>query len=190
MPSFVLRDVVVMVLPLVIDANVVKAYFEEAELALPSRLTGSTLPIFGGLGPAHQVAYVDTGNKIEQEWRNVVQPEWFNAWFAGMLASGAVEMVEPTTRGDIIKVLKVKHGFPGDQSDRWYVLTACAVVQRTGGGVALISEDLDFYEPREKKCGSSRRQRILMDSAGKVAKHLRKCEQVYVRSVAVQLAAP
>jgi hypothetical protein len=155
---------------LVIDANVLAAYFKESVLCLPQSLTGAAISIFSHLGAA-DISFLDSGGHIEHEWRSVVDRDWFDAWLGGELARGAIRIIAPESSRDMQKRLW-DAGFPRSR-DLWYVRTSKAVLTAYGA-VVLISEDVDFYSPPEKSSTSARRRQILMNCIGKVARQLKR----------------
>jgi len=123
--------------------------------------------------------YQDDGRIIEHEWRNLVDREWFDAWFAAQLQSGVI-IYRTTIRRDSLERKLTNGGFPNNR-DRTYIRLALSIAGDSGS-CEIYTEDLDFYDPTEKGCKSGRRTRILKASAGRVAKLLRR-ERVYVRCV-------
>jgi len=114
-----------------------------------------------------------------QEWRDVVSPEWFDAWIPEMFREERVVEISVKTEHALRKRL-VGIGFPKGK-DWWYVKVACAVSNSYQSSI-LVSEDLDFIEPREKLSGSRRRGRLLR-GGGRVRRELRRCAEVDVMCV-------
>lgn len=172
----------------VIDAQVVKGYFQEAVLGMvdsETELTGSAIPLFKRLSTADK-AFVDNRKQIEAEWGRVVgDREWFRAWYIGMLDSEAVLEIAVDTCNSLLKTLQQKAGFPNTTRDVWYVRVAVSVVQKYGTAV-IISEDMHFFDPRNAKSSPVYRQRTLATSSGPMCKALDK-EAIKVRSVAKYL---
>lgn len=163
---------------LIIDSNIVKGYYLEVVSELPHELTASPKPLFEQL---EQTIYVDSGGQIENEWRGVVQPEWFEAWYAGLLASGAVELVDVQSEPVLRKALKAL-GFPVSGRDFWYVRTAKAAAGKHGNA-SLVAEDLDFFDPKQKSATGAKRRKILCSKNSPVAKLLRDTEIINVYCV-------
>jgi hypothetical protein len=128
------------------------------------------------------VAFIDDEKKIEAEWMAPVEREWFVAWFTAGIDAGAIEFVSMRPRADLIKLLEVKFGFPRGSGDRWYLFVCSQLVHTSGDTVTLLSEDLDFFDPTEKRCKSKRRLEILESGDGPVARYLRKKESIDVRA--------
>jgi hypothetical protein len=165
---------------LVVDAQIVKGFFQESVLGAPHDLSGSLLPIFDPRICTHCI-YVDNEGTIQYEWRSVVDPDWFDVWFAELIRDGSIAEIAALSDVALKKQLKAL-GFPATGRDIWYARVGCAVSGRIGFSV-LISEDLDFYEPKTKGCGSKRRRNILYSEAGAVRRYLRKKRAVIVKSV-------
>lgn len=171
---------------IVIDANIVAAYFKEVVLGInvgpKNDVTHTTVPLFERLGLI-DTCYLDNGEMIENEWRNPVGREWFEAWFADLLISGKVQLIAATTCPAVERRL-VTNGFPRRRSrDLWYVRVSFALIT-TGlcANVPLITEDLDFYDPSHKRSDPRTRRRILQDGLGPINRLLRR-EDILVRAV-------
>ena len=128
------------------------------------------------------VAWLDDGSIIETEWRNASDPDWFDAWFGDQLVAGRVELLSVRTQAALIKALETSCGFPKTGRDKWYVRVAATRAEDAGTKVLLVSEDLDFYEPKAK-AGGGNRAKILEKCAGCVVKKL-KAHDVQVATVA------
>ena len=163
---------------LVIDANIVAGHYKETVLCiaigLKNNLTASTVPLFNGLG-ANDTCYLDEGTVIENEWRAPVSPEWFDAWFSDLLASGKAQIIPARPNQALEKRLRDK-GFPQARNrDMWYVRTCCAVLQSQPFDVVrLITEDIDFYDPTKKLGSAKTRRKTIEDGGGPVRKLLKK----------------
>jgi hypothetical protein len=167
---------------LVIDAQIVKSYFMESVLDKKSELTETTLPVFNRLGSSDHV-YLDSDGQIQHEWKNLVDPTWFDEWYYQLLLHGAAHEISVKDCKLILRALK-QYGFPvHGNRDGWYIKTAKAVSEKFGRSI-ILSEDMHFFEPSEKASTGVRRRKILVCCKGKVAKHLRNREQIQVHCVA------
>jgi hypothetical protein len=168
-------------LNIVIDAQIVGWHLAE----LRGAMTDCSHPpsvLFATLGVS-DTAFLDDGDQIESEWRRTTDPDWFDQWYADLLERGAAVIIPVPTARALLRQLHRDDGFPYTR-DGWYVSTAVEVVQRRGE-CSIISEDLDFYDPRAKRgCSPARRRQILGGSRGPVARRLRRAASVEVRSVA------
>lgn len=165
---------------LVIDANIVSAYFMESVLACNPGLTGSAVSVFERAGFGDTV-HLDDTQHIENEWRSVVSPEWFNAWYGDLLINGGAAFIRVETCTNLRRTLEAL-GFPRSK-DIWYIRTAVAVSQRFGSAT-LVTEDMDFFDPRDKLAPSVRRSALLRAASGRVCRRLRKHERIRVTCVA------
>jgi hypothetical protein len=172
----------------IFDAELIAGYFREAERGEPPAYTASTVPLVARLGSS-DLAFVDDGGIIEQGYQDLVEVEWFEAWFGECLADGAIDIVPAASCPVLINLLADKFGFPKTSKDRHYVALAVTLVARHAEIIVLLSEDLDFYDPPAKARGSKARDAILRSCSGPLAKHLAKKQSVAVRSVAAHLAA-
>lgn len=169
---------------IVIDAHIIASYYQESVGCADSKLTDATEAIFERVGVLDRI-YLDDGEQIENEWRRMADPEWFEAWYASLLASDAALLVPVAGCSDLRKKLE-GHGFPRGSRDFWYVRTAKAVAEVFAEAI-LLTEDMDFYEPSKKGVSGKQRENILRCSGGQIAKHLRKKEKIRVTCVASHL---
>lgn len=177
---------------LVIDAQIVKTYFEIDTGGTNNDLTASPVPIFERLGGPDKV-HVDDGHQIEHEWSQVVQPEWFSVWLARLLQSDGVAIVTTAQCKHLRRELR-QLGFPTHGQagrDFWYIRTAKSLSGQISRAepnpespVFIISEDLHFHSPAAKATSSHRgRIRILRSSRGPVVRHLRRYHNIQVTCV-------
>jgi hypothetical protein len=172
-------------LNLVIDAQIVGGFYKESVLDCEHDCTASPSALFSRLGDL-DLGFLDDGNQIEAEWRRVAEIEWFDSWLADRFVAGAVCYVKTAVYPHLIKHLCSSCGFPAKGRDSWYVRTAKTVVDSHNAEVALITEDLDFFNPKAKG-GAGNRKSVLTSGKGPVEKALKK-EGVLVRTVDHQLA--
>jgi hypothetical protein len=168
---------------LVIDANVFEGFFKEEILGIDEiQLTASPKRIFERLGQL-DVTYFDTDGHIKNEWRQLVEPEWFDGWYPKLLIEGGAFEIGVQTYYQIRKQLKTL-GFPSSK-DIWYIRTAKSI--GADRDPTIITEDLDFFNPRMKKCCNKTRIEILKRSCGPIEKYLSKKESICVNSVITYL---
>ncbi len=177
---------------LVIDAQVVKAYFDETVLEIPHGLTENTAPLFDRLGEIDRVN-LDEGGQIEHEWREPVDSEWFDPWLAKLFTSGAAREI-PTTSCQRIRAELDRFGFPTrgkHGKDFWYIRTSKAVLDDVtpippgrNPLAFIVSEDLHFHSPQEVSTASGKRRfRILTSGNGPIVRHLRRSYRIEVTCV-------
>ena len=162
---------------LVIDANIVKGYYQEIVLGLdvvnrPDGLMASPSPIFDQLGST-LTCYLDEGGIIEYEWRGVVENEWFFSWFGDMLVNGSIQKL-PTNKDKAIENKIIDKGFPASRDHRYVQVAAAIIRLELADESYLLSEDLDFYDPTKKSGKASTRKKILELGRGPVSKILKK----------------
>ncbi|MBP1015933.1 hypothetical protein J8628_03295 [Serratia fonticola] len=165
---------------LVIDANIFKGFYQEFVLELSvnnTSLTGSTLKLFDA---DDKIIYMDEGTQIENEWRNVVCPEWFNAWLIDSIEAGNVINIPISNQETILNALKTK-GFPST-GDKWYIRTAVSLIDENHE-VNFITEDLDFYDPTKKNLKGPKRISTMKSKSSVVRKHLFKKTGLFVMPV-------
>lgn len=171
----------------VIDANVFHAFFYETfQGKTHAERTASAMPIFSSLG-SKLVAFVDAGELIESEWRQVCQGagEWFTAWLENAILQGHVYQVESSTD----KLLNKRYcgaGFPRGR-DICYVRVAHGLTQvckRTRPWI--IAEDIDFFDPTKKSAG--KKAEVLRSGNGPIA-HLLRADGIEVACIATFSAA-
>lgn len=153
---------------IVIDANVLKGYYDA--LFTESHLNPTL--IFERLG--QDIVYLDEGGQIKQEWRNVVEPEWFDGWYAQQLSTGHLQLIPAETHPKLLKKLVTEFGFPRSR-DQWYIRVAKTVFDYFEE-CTLITEDGDFYDPKQKASSKCEKN-------APVAKFLRKKEGIIVQCV-------
>lgn len=165
---------------LIVDANVFKGFYQEFVLELTEHetcLTASTLKLFDA---DDKTIYMDEGTHIENEWRNVVDRQWFDAWLIAELEAGHIINIRTENHEAALKALKNK-GFPSS-GDKWYVRTALTL-KDTQGQVSFITEDLDFYDPTKKSARSGKRIDIMKSKSSAIRKYLSKATGLIVMPV-------
>lgn len=158
----------------VVDANVFKGFFQISVIGLKSELSADPTPLFLG---EYRIA-LDDGGKIEAEWEGVVEREWFRAWIIDAYDQGLVSNYSPIVCA-LTKRELVKLGFPRDSKDIWYVRTAMAIAPH----VNLVSEDMDFYDPKKKALSGSARKKVLLSKGSPVRRFLDKERDISVSCV-------
>ena len=163
---------------LIIDANVVSAYSKETN-GHGHDLTGSVSSVFQKLDENCRI-YIDDQGQIEGEWRRKVSEEWFETWLGDLFIDDVVvEITAPACRV-LRRALKAR-GFP-QTVDVWYVRVGVGVVE-LHGKVLLVTEDMDFFEPAQKRLHGRARTKFLKRGKGKVCSYLRRQENILVTCV-------
>lgn len=139
---------------LVADANVFQAFYEEEVLGhvgpRPER-SASAKPVLGAI-QAVAFAFVDTSGKIEKEWRDRCQGnnEWFDAWFGGHLQGDRIRLLDCKNSSHLSKRYR-QLGCPND--DVVYIKVAVESTKTSPicSLRLLVTEDIDFYDPKQKR---------------------------------------
>lgn len=163
---------------MIVDANIFKGYFDST-MTTKHSLSGCPISLFAQFSTATPI-YHDTGKIIESECQQVVDREWFEPWLATQLMEGTIAYVETVRNIELEKKLSAA-GFPVGR-DIVYIRVGLGVVGLKGGYCTLFTEDMDFYDPTQKKCASKTRAKILAAASGPVCKILKK-SRVTVSSV-------
>jgi hypothetical protein len=170
---------------LIVDAQVVKGFYQDTVLGKGHALTESASLIFDASFRKHAI-YVDDEEKLRSEWRSGVAPEWFDIWYTDLLRDDVIREIRSPADKNLRKKLEAL-GFPFSGRDIWYArvsnATSCSI-----GFAILVSEDLDFYEPKEKGCSAKRRNEILLKELGSVRKYFKKERDIHVKPVARLIA--
>ncbi|WP_157652346.1 hypothetical protein [Burkholderia ubonensis] len=156
-------------MPTIVDANVLREYFREHVLEIQSELTHSTLFIFD---EARSII-LDGGGQIENEWRNVVDPEWFDVWLARKLEGSEIDYVEVSNCPDLCNHV-YGLGFPKGSRDIWYLRTAVACALNFKKISNVVTEDIDFYNPKKKSLNGAARVAMLKNSNAPIRKTMKK----------------
>ena len=159
---------------LVVDANVFAAYYRASVLEADIQLCGDPIAIFDRLG-GEDTALLDQKGMIAGEWSKRVSgdEEWFDAWLATRLADGGITEIAIDNCKVLLQKLWNDCGLPKQSRDKWYVRTAHTQARRAGETTAIVTEDVDFFEPAAKG-DPKKRKKHLRSGKGKVAKVLRK----------------
>jgi hypothetical protein len=159
---------------IVVDANVFDGYYRQDVLGEKAKCRGNPEALFARLGQ-EDYALIDDRGMIEGEWssRAPRDQEWFNHWLAERFAAGDIGVVEIEMCEVLLSKLKNDCGFPKESRDKWYVRTAHTQAGESGQAVAIVTDDVDFFEP-SAKAHPKKRERHLRDGRGKVATLLRK----------------
>lgn len=165
---------------IVIDAQIVKGFFQETVLEIDHELSASPMALFDisfRIYPIH----VDDKGTFKHEWRAVVEPEWFDTWYTDQIRDGAIcEVAAPADQQ--LKKQLAKIGFPATGRDIWYA-RVCNQVSQVIGFCVFVSEDLDFYEPEAKRGDSKHRSKVLINESGSVRKYFKKEKSVFIKPV-------
>lgn len=133
---------------IIVDANIIKNYYDETVIEKGHSLTASARHILEDDGRAYTI-FIDEDGNIEHEWRSPVDENWFKEWYYAKLVSGQIKIIAVSNCSTLCKSLYTL-GFPKGKRDIWYIRTAKASLNFQDKGW-IISEDIDFYNPKQKK---------------------------------------
>lgn len=167
----------------VVDANILKAFYEKTVLEIEGSLTACPEEVIEGL----EYIYLDDGGQIEHEWRSLVDPEWFESWLSNEMAIGNIGLLQVDNHAATCKKI-YKIGFPRGSKDIWYVRTAKQVSISQAKPSVLITEDIDFFDPTKKGTSGEARIRVLKSKNSKLKKLLYKEEDISVLCLCEYLA--
>lgn len=178
-----------MIASTVLDANVVNGLCDEAKDRTHD-LSCAVMPLFELLVHSALPICMDVQHLIEAEWRERCDSDWIEHWFLTFVQTANVMELPVGTAPQLIKKLRIDFGFPADSRDRVLVLTARAAVAGFGPACALVTEDLDFFEPGDKGCGPHRRMSYLTGTrSGRVKAWLKQHQNIRVMAVAEAMQA-
>jgi hypothetical protein len=162
---------------IVVDANIVKGYFDIAVKGGETALTSSPIEIFDNM-PDSQVIYIDDSGQIEYEWRKVCEGEWFDGWLPRLFQEDKVREI-PCKTCSMLKRRLREIGFPVNTKDFWYIKTAKSAVD-IADMISLITEDMHFFEPSLCGGSSNTRERIILDGSTRLTRYLRDQEGIQI----------
>lgn len=166
---------------IVVDANIIKNYYDETVIGIAHSLTESARNILEDDERVY-VILIDEGGNIEHEWQSPVDENWFKEWYYSKLVSGQIEIISVSNCSALCKSL-YGIGFPKGKRDIWYIRTANASLKYQDKGW-IISEDIDFYNPKQKKnLTGKKRIKCMKSCKSPVRKHLLKNENIEVMCV-------
>ncbi len=163
---------------MIVDANVFKGFYE-SEMGNAHTLSGCPIKLMSKCTPDTPI-YHDVGRIIENEWQQVVDYDWFTTWLSVQLLAGKISYVEPKHDNELEKKM-ANVGFPKGR-DIVYARVCLSVVDLKGQPCTLYTEDLDFYDPKQKKCTAKTRAKLLLAATGPICKILKK-KKIHVSSV-------
>lgn len=164
----------------VLDANIIKGIFEE-ELHGVHTLSGSPLDLLRRIQGSGIRLCIDDKAIMESEWVSCVDPDWFENWFLSLTSHTNVVAIRPARCLQTLKRLRVEFGFP--RSRDCTVLAVAITDAEQEGTSRLLSEDVDFFDPRAKAQAKVRAKLMDGRAVGAVARYLRKTHAVHVQSV-------
>ncbi|MCW7475584.1 hypothetical protein [Leptospira levettii] len=162
---------------IILDANIILGYYKETVLEIEHSLTDSPSKLF----TKEITVLIDTGGKIEHEYTALLDKDWVKNWIIDLIDQNILLTIETENHQPVCAAL-YKLGFPNSSRDIWYIRTGCTASKSFKTEVYLITEDLDFYNPKSKQCPPNIRQSTLSCFNSPIQKLLEK-QDLLVRSV-------
>jgi hypothetical protein len=156
---------------IIVDANSFKIAYNEMvteSIGLGSKLVAS---IF-----LSDFIVVDEGGVILQQWRACCcgdEDEFFREWIFNRIAEDKIRKCTLSANAHLKKKLRIELGVTA--KDLVYLLLAVETA-----AFMIVSEDIDFYEPKAKTWNSQKRTELINHMAGCVCDHMRKYFKVTV----------
>lgn len=123
----------------VVDANVIKDFYRELCIN-----DGCVYRAVIWLSETYGIVASD---KVLVEWENVCSAQVFIEWLADQLKLGGVRRIQgKRIDRQVVKKMYLDCGFPCRDRDLEYIQCAHATVSRR----YIVTEDIDFYDPRAK----------------------------------------
>lgn len=154
--------------PIVIDANIIAEVYRESSGQSLS-CTAPPSSVIDDLQTSGREILLDIDGHILHEWQSCVNYEWFENWYLTFATQSNVASIAVDPCQVLLKELQSKHGFP-KSADKWLVRTA-ATGARIAQSCDLLSEDMDFREPKAKG-GKDRQAHLSGQKKGGVYKAL------------------
>jgi hypothetical protein len=152
-------------LGVVIDANVICKYSQ----SLISEETDPIIQLMDCIDAGPGIS-IDSGDKIFHQWRETCDRGVLDNWFAKGVQSGRIKVESESRDRKHAKHLQTSLGFPyRDRHEGTYVEVAAVTTEKV-----IITEDIDFWSPKEKKASMDRKKVIRESGIGSVAKYLKK----------------
>ena len=112
---------------------------------------------------------IDYDKKIEHEWFTQCAHALFKEWYIQNLKLGRIRMVKGSISEEHKRALHIRFGFPMRGFDIVYIKVANDTQKKY-----IISEDLDFFDPKHKKSSHDTREKIKEQRNCGVCAYLKK----------------
>jgi len=119
------------------------------------------------IGGTHGFA-IDEKGRIQHQWLETCDQVFFGPWFVDALKSGKIRVVAAHLEANHKKKLRIDCGMPSARFEMEYV----AVANRVLPPKYIVTDDIDFWEPRAKKSTEQRKQAIKTKRTGCVCEYL------------------
>ena len=159
-----------------VDADVMNSYLKSL---IDGDIQGTVYRLIEGIkaGPGFSI---DFDGKIEHQWHETCKHKLFESWFVEAIQAGAIRVVDNDLPEKHKKHLRLQLGFPYNQRfEGTYIEVAFAT-----GEKIIISEDIDFWSPQDKRCSPERRRLLMEGRQGDVYRYLHAKVGIEVHTVA------
>jgi hypothetical protein len=161
-----------------VDSNVINAYLRcliHEETGDPAHLLIECIKT----GPGFSI---DEDDKIVHQWSETCKNKLFEIWLEEGIQAGNIRTVEHHLDEKHKKHLRINLGFPYRRRHEGVFIEVAAVTEER----MIISEDIDFWSPRDKLSTPERRKEIMERGTGEVFRYLRT--KVGVNVLTINLA--
>lgn len=145
----------------VIDANIISRFY----LQLLTE-NGRLFRMVSCLSASYGLAVSD---RILCEWENACSAQVMIEWITDGLKEGWIRYVIPVLAANIMKEIYLTYGLPRKSRDMEYIKCANVTVVKY-----IVSEDMDFYDPRLKRANGKAKQRARDLRKGRLCRFLRR----------------
>jgi len=123
---------------------------------------------------------IDFDGKIEHQWHETCNHKLFESWFVEAIQAGAIRVVDSDLPEQHKKHLRIQLGFPYNQRfEGTYIEVAFVTDEK-----AIISEDIDFWSPKDKGSSPDRRRQLMEGRQGEVYRYLHGKVGINIHTIA------
>jgi hypothetical protein len=112
---------------------------------------------------------IDYGGKIQHEWFTQCPTLLFREWFIQNIKLGRIRTFKAAIDDKHKRALFIDLGFPRRGYDIVYVGVANVTEKRY-----IVTDDIDFFDPKHKKSGHEKKEKIKKERNCAVCAYLRK----------------
>ena len=122
---------------------------------------------------------IDEKDKVVNQWRETCRHQVMEDWITLGIQAGYIRMVSSGPTAQHKKHLQTKLGFPYEQRHEGVYVE----VAHTAPPHILVTDDIDFWEPKAKRRSAAEKARFVSGRTGGVCTYLRKKMKTQVLSV-------
>lgn len=158
---------------IVVDANVIVKFVKDDIKSIDPQIITLNKKV-----AKKYIITFDNRGFVETECIQSYNPTDFTkVWISEKEKAGKIKRIKPyPLKKTDIKPLLNKYGFP--RNDILYINLANSIPKRY-----IISEDMDFYDPKSKNVCQKTKTKIINDRAGKLCKYLKKEFKIIVANI-------